>query len=99
MVRSLTELELDRFMENILLRDKLNNELVEMRNERRYPFPIPIIVSPNALKFISSDDIQKWIPILVTPNALKSLSSGDIQKWIPILVAPNALKFLSSEDT
>ncbi|CAF4722510.1 unnamed protein product, partial [Rotaria socialis] len=32
MVRSLTELELDRFMENILLRDKLNNELVEMRN-------------------------------------------------------------------
>ncbi|CAF1592352.1 unnamed protein product [Rotaria magnacalcarata] len=34
MARSLTELELDRFMENILLRDKLNNELVEMRNER-----------------------------------------------------------------
>ncbi|CAF3641015.1 unnamed protein product [Rotaria socialis] len=63
-----------------------------------YPFPIPILVAPNALKFLSSEDIQKWIPILVAPNALKFLSSEDIQKWIPILVTPNALKSLSSGD-
>ena len=32
LTQSLTTLELDQFMTNIVLRDKLNNELVEMRN-------------------------------------------------------------------